>query len=140
MFFPKNFKYRKHQKGRIKGSETSITATTVQFGTFGLQALENGRINPKHIEASRRVIVRKTERLAKLWIRIFPSTPITSKPEAVRMGKGKGSVDYWAFKVRTGQVLFEIAGVPYSVAQEALNAAAVKLPVNAQVIEYVKTK
>jgi len=137
MFIPKRLKYKKLQKRKIKGAEFKIKATTLQFGNFGLQALENGRINPKQIEAARRVIVRKTARLAKLWIRIFPNTPVTSKPEAVRMGKGKGSVDYWIFKVKTGRVLFELAGVPFTLAKEAFEAASKKLPIHVQVISQI---
>jgi large subunit ribosomal protein L16 len=134
MYIPKRIKYKKLHKQKIKGSELKIKAITLQFGDYGLQALENGRINPKQIEAARRVIVRKTNRLAKLWIRIFPNTPVTAKPEAVRMGKGKGAVDYWIFKVHSGRILFELTGVPYLVAKEAFKAAAQKLPINVQVV------
>ena len=137
MFIPKKVKFKKVQKRKIKGAEFSLKATSVQFGEFGLQALECGRINPKQIEAARRVIVRKTARLAKVWIRIFPDTPITAKPEAVRMGKGKGAVDYWAFKVKPGRILFEVTGVSAIIAKEAFLAAAKKLPINVQFVSLV---
>jgi len=135
MFSAPILKYKKLQKRKIKIKNfNSKNIQLLKYGTYGLQALENGRINPKQIEAARRVIVKKTARLAKLWICLFPNTPITAKPVAVRMGKGKGAVDYWIIKVYKGNILFEITGVPFILAKEALMAAAKKLPVNVQFI------
>jgi large subunit ribosomal protein L16 len=103
-------------------------------GTYGLKSLESGRITARQIEATRVTITRKIKRKGKLWIRLFPSVPITSKPVEVRMGKGKGSVDYFAAPIRAGSILYEISGVPTEVAIQALKAGAKKLPVNTRII------
>ena len=134
MYIPNKFKHKKLQKRKIKRSEYKLKAVSLQYGQFGLQASEPGRINPKQIEAARRALVRKTAKLAKIWIRIFPDTPVTSKPEAVRMGKGKGAVDYWVFKVQTGRMLFELTGISQAIAREACFAAARKLPMNSRFV------
>ena len=106
----------------------------MNFGTFGLKATEPERVTARQIEAARRAITRHMKRQGRVWIRIFPDVPVTSKPTEVRMGKGKGSVDYWAAKVKPGRVMFEIDGVVESVAREALRLGAMKLPVTTRVI------
>ena len=133
MLIPKKVKYRKRQKGRMKGKATN--GSTVSFGQYGLKAIEPGRISNRQIEAARRVITRTLKRGGKTWIRIFPDKPITSKPAEVRMGKGKGAVDSWVAVVRPGRILYEIDGVSEEVAMEALRLAAYKLPVKAQIIK-----
>ena len=132
MLRPKQTKYRKQKKGRIKGIE--MRCTDVRFGSYGLRALESGRISARQIEAARRVITRRMKRRGKVWIKIFPSTPVTSKPVEVRMGKGKGAVEYWAAVVKPGRILFEVGGVPIDIAKEALRLAAQKLPVKTKFI------
>jgi large subunit ribosomal protein L16 len=132
MLRPKQVKYRKQFKGRIRGSESS---PSLGKGSFGLKALESGRISARQIEATRRAMTRKMKRKGRVWIRIFPSTPITSKPVEVRMGKGKGNVDYWVCPVRQGRILYEIGGVSSEVALQALRAGAAKLPLLTKVID-----
>ena len=132
MLLPKRTKYRKHQRGRMKGTETR--GTTVDFGDFGLQAQEPHWLTSRQIEAARRAMTRHMKRQGRVWIRIFPDTPVTSKPTEVRMGKGKGSVDYWACKVKPGRVMFEIDGVSEDIAREALRLAAMKLPIKTRVV------
>ncbi len=127
MLQPKRTKYRKQQKGRNTG--LALRGNKVSFGEYGLKAIDRGRITARQIEAARRAITRHVRRGGKLWIRIFPDKPITKKPLEVRMGKGKGSVEYWVAEVKPGMVLYEIEGIPEDVAREAFRLAAAKLPV-----------
>ena len=129
---PKRTKYRKAFKGRIKG--TAKGGYSIAFGSFGLKALEPERVTARQIEATRRAVTREMKRQGKVWIRVFPDTPVTAKPIEVRMGKGKGSVDRWTAKVKPGRVMFEIDGVADSIAREALRLAAMKLPVKTRTI------
>ena len=132
MLRPKQVKYRKQRKGRIKGMESKSVNLTV--GTFGLKALESGRLTARQIEATRRAITRKMKRRGRVWIRVFPATPITSKPVEVRMGKGKGNVDYWVCPVRQGKILYEVGGISRDTAMQALKAGAAKLPLLTRII------
>ena len=132
MLQPKRTKFRKQHKGRIHGEAKG--GFNLNFGTFGLKATEPERVTARQIEAARRAITRHMKRQGRVWIRIFPDVPVTSKPTEVRMGKGKGSVVYWAAKVKPGRVMFEIDGVVESVAREALRLGAMKLPVTTRVI------
>ena len=132
MLQPKRTKYRKAHKGRIHGNAKG--GETLNFGTYGLKATEPERVTARQIEAARRAMTRHMKRQGRVWIRIFPDLPVTSKPTEVRMGKGKGSVDYWACKVKPGRVMFEIDGVSDSVAREALRLAAMKLPVKTRTV------
>lgn len=132
MLRPKQVKYRKQRKGRIKGMESKSINLTV--GTFGLKALESGRLTARQIEATRRAITRKMKRRGRVWIRVFPATPITSKPVEVRMGKGKGNVDYWVCPVRQGKILYEVGGISRDTAMQALKAGAAKLPLLTRII------
>ena len=127
MLQPKRTKYRKQQKGRNRG--ISGRGNTVVFGSFGLKTLEHGRITSRQIEAARIAMTRYVKREGKVWIRIFPDKPITAKPQEVRMGKGKGAVDHYVAPVKPGKILFEMAGVSFKMAAEALRLAAQKLPV-----------
>ncbi len=127
MLQPKRTKYRKQQKGRNTG--LALRGNKVSFGEYGLKAVGRGRITARQIEAARRAITRHVRRGGKLWIRIFPDKPITRKPLEVRMGKGKGSVEYWVAEVKPGTMLYEIEGIPEDVAREAFRLAAAKLPV-----------
>jgi len=127
MLQPKRTKYRKQQKGRNNG--LAHRGSTVDFGTFGLKALTQGRITNRQIEAARIAMTRYMKREGKVWIRIFPDKPITSKPAEVRMGKGKGALDHWVAQIKPGRIMFELDGVPEDVAREALRLAAQKLPV-----------
>jgi large subunit ribosomal protein L16 len=132
MLAPKKTKFRKAFKGRIKGNAKG--ATTLTFGSFGLKALTPGRVTARQIEASRRAITRHMRRSGRVWIRVFPDVPVTQKPAEVRQGKGKGSVEYWAAKVKPGRIMFEIDGVPSEVAHVALELAAAKLPVQTKIV------
>ena len=127
MLQPKKTKFRKHQKGKLRGFATS--GAKVSFGEFGLKAITRGRVTARQIEAARRAMTRHIKRGGKVWIRIFPDVPITKKPVEVRMGKGKGNVEYWVAKVQPGKVLYEMEGVSEDVAREAFRLAAAKLPV-----------
>ncbi len=127
MLQPKRTKFRKQQKGRNRG--VAQAGTRVSFGEFGLKAVDRGRITSRQIEAARRAMTRHVKRGGKIWIRIFPDVPVTSKPIEVRMGKGKGNVEYWVSKVEPGRMLYEMEGVPEHVAREAMRRAAAKLPV-----------
>lgn len=129
---PKKVKYRKVQKGRIRGLATS--GNKLSFGDFGLQTLERGRITSVQIEACRVSINRHLKRRGKVWIRIFPHRPITKKPLETRMGKGKGNVDHWVAIVKPGHMLFEVGSVPLGAAREALRLAASKLPVRTRFV------
>ncbi len=132
MLQPKRTKFRKQHKGRIHGEAKG--GYEIAFGTYGLKAAEPERITARQIEAARRALTRHMKRQGSVWIRIFPDTPVTSKPTEVRMGKGKGSVDFWAAKVKPGRIMFEIDGVSETVAREALRLAAMKLPIKTRTI------
>ncbi|MEL6316231.1 MAG: 50S ribosomal protein L16 [Pseudomonadota bacterium] len=133
MLSPKRTKFRKAHKGRIHGEAKG--GTRLNFGEYGLKAVEPERITARQIEAARRAMTRYMKRQGRVWIRIFPDLPVTKKPTEVRMGKGKGSVEYWAAKVKPGRVMFEIDGVSHDVAQEALRLAAMKLPVKCRFVQ-----
>jgi len=124
---PKRTKFRKMFKGKNRGLAQS--GNKVSFGEYGLKAAERGRVSARQIEAARRAMTRKVKRGGKIWIRIFPDVPISSKPLEVRMGKGKGNVDYWCSKVQPGTVLYEMEGVSEEMAREAFRLAANKLPI-----------
>ena len=132
MLQPKRTKFRKQHKGRIKGEAKG--GFDLNFGSYGLKAVEPERITARQIEAARRAMTRHMKRQGRVWIRIFPDVPVTSKPTEVRMGKGKGSVDFWAAKVKPGRVMFEIDGVGDVVAREALRLAAMKLPIKTRIV------
>jgi large subunit ribosomal protein L16 len=132
MLQPKRTKFRKMHKGRIHGEAKG--GFELNFGTFGLKALQPERVTARQIEAARRAMTREMKRQGRVWIRIFPDVPVSSKPTEVRMGKGKGSVDFWAAKVKPGRIMFEIDGVTEPVAREALRLAAMKLPVKTRVV------
>jgi len=132
MLSPKRTKFRKLHKGRIKGAAKG--GFDLNFGSFGLKAVEPERITARQIESARRAMTRHMKRQGRVWIRIFPDTPVTQKPTEVRMGKGKGSVEYWAAKVKPGRVMFEIDGVSEPVAREALRLAAMKLPIKSRIV------
>ncbi|MDZ7374945.1 MAG: 50S ribosomal protein L16 [candidate division KSB1 bacterium] len=132
MLMPKRVKYRKQQRGRMKGS--AKRGTTVVFGDYGLKALEPAWITARQIEAARVAITRHVRRGGRLWIRIFPDKPVTKKPLETRMGKGKGSPEYWVAVVKPGRILFELAGVPEDVAREAMRLASHKLPIKTRFV------
>jgi len=132
MLAPKRVKYRKQMKGRMTG--LALRGSSVDFGDYGLQALESGWLTARQIEAARIALSRYVKRTGKLWIRIFPDKPITKKPAETRMGKGKGPVEGWIAVVRPGKVLYEIMGVPEDKAREALYIAAQKLPVKTRFV------
>ena len=132
MMMPKKTKYRKAHKGRIKGSAKG--GYTLNFGEYGLKALEPERVTARQIEASRRAISRYVKRVGRMWIRIFPDVPVTKKPAEVRMGSGKGSVEFWAARVKPGRIIFEIDGVIEEVAREAFERAAAKLPIKTKFV------
>ena len=133
MLSPKRTKFRKQHKGRIKGEAKG--GARLNFGTFGLKSTEPERVTARQIEAARRAITRYMKRQGRVWIRIFPDVPVSKKPTEVRMGKGKGSVEYWAAKVKPGRVMFEIDGVAEPIAREALRLGAMKLPVKCRIIQ-----
>ncbi|WP_375645806.1 MULTISPECIES: 50S ribosomal protein L16 [unclassified Bartonella] len=135
MLQPKRTKFRKQFKGRIHGF--SKGGTDLNFGAYGLKAVEPERVTARQIEAARRAITRYMKRSGRVWIRIFPDLPVTSKPTEVRMGKGKGSVDYWAARVAPGRIMFELDGVPEDVAREALRLGAAKLPIKTRFIQRI---
>lgn len=132
MLMPKRVKYRKAQRGRIKGKATR--GNTVAFGDFGLKALEPHWITARQIEACRVALSRKMKRDGKIWIRIFPDKPVTKKPLETRMGKGKGAPEFWVAVVKPGRVLFEVGGVDQELAHEALKLAAHKLPIKTKIV------
>ena len=133
MLQPKKTKFRKAHKGRIKG--VAKGGTDLNFGSFGLKAMEPERITARQIEAARRAMTRQMKRVGRVWIRIFPDVPVTKKPTEVRMGKGKGSVEFWAAKVKPGRIMFEIDGVAEPIAREALSLAAAKLPIKTRIVK-----
>ncbi len=132
MLQPKKTKFRKQFKGRIHGDAKGGTA--LNFGAFGLKAMEPDRLTARQIEAARRAISRHIKRAGRLWIRVFPDVPVTSKPAEVRMGKGKGAPEFWAARVKPGRILFELDGVPHDVAKGAFERAAAKLPIKVKTI------
>ena len=139
MLQPKKTKHRKMQKGKIKGN--AQRGSLVAFGSFGIKTLDEGFITARQIEAARIAVTRYMKREGKVWIRIFPDKPMTSKPAEVRMGKGKGALSHWVAPVKPGRVLFEADGVPYETAKEAMRLAAQKLPVKTKFVtrvDYVK--
>ena len=132
MLQPKRTKFRKAHKGRIKGAAKG--GYTLNFGSYGLKALQPERVTARQIEATRRAITRHMKRAGRVWIRIFPDVPVSKKPTEVRMGKGKGSPEFWACKVKPGRIMFEIDGVPESAAREALALGAAKLPIKTKIV------
>ena len=132
MLQPKRTKFRKQFKGKISGEAKG--GFELNFGGFGLKATEPERVTARQIEAARRAITRHMKRQGRVWIRVFPDVPVSSKPTEVRMGKGKGSVDYWAAKVKPGRIMFEIDGVSEVIAREALRLGAMKLPVTTRIV------
>ena len=132
MLQPKKHKFRKAFKGRIKGDAKG--GTDLNFGSYGLKAMEPERITARQIEAARRAITRHIKRQGRLWIRVFPDVPVTSKPAEVRMGKGKGALEFWVARVKPGRILFELDGVPGPLAAEAFSRAAMKLPIKVKVV------
>ncbi len=133
MLQPKRTKYRKMMKGRNRG--LALRGSTVSFGEFGLKAIGRGRITARQIEAARRAMTRHVKRGGKIWIRVFPDKPITTKPLEVRQGKGKGNVEYWVAQIQPGKVLFEMEGVPEELASEAFALAAAKLPLETSFVK-----
>ena len=133
MLQPKKTKHRKAHKGRIKGVASS--ATTLNYGTFGLKATEADRVTARQIEAARVAMTRFMKRTGRVWVRIFPDVPVSKKPTEVRMGKGKGSTEFWACRVKPGKILFEVDGVSHTIAVEAFSRASSKLPIKTKVVE-----
>ena len=132
MLAPKRTKFRKAHKGRVHGKARG--QTQLSFGSYGLKAMEAGRITSRQIEAARRTITRHMKRIGKLWINIFPDVPVSRKPAEVRMGSGKGTPEYWICRVKPGRIMFEVDGIPADLAKEAFTLAAAKLPVLARVV------
>src|ERR1700712_3856138 len=132
MMQPKKTKYRKAHKGRVSGAAKG--GYSISYGEYGLKAMTPERITARQIEAARRAIARHVKRVGRLWIRIFPDVPVTRKPAEVRMGSGKGSVEFWVARVHPGRIMFEIDGVPEAIAREALTLAAAKLPIKTKFI------
>ncbi|HWA79046.1 MAG TPA: 50S ribosomal protein L16 [Acetobacteraceae bacterium] len=135
MLSPKRTKFRKAHKGRIHGLAKGATA--LDFGAFGLKALEPERVTARQIEAARRAITRAMRRTGRVWIRIFPDVPVSAKPAEVRMGSGKGSPEFWVCRVKPGRIMFEIDGVPAQVAREALELGAAKLPIRTRFVSRI---
>jgi len=132
MLSPKRTKFRKAHKGRIHGLAKG--GTQLNFGSYGLKAVTPERVTARQIEAARRAITRHLRRAGRVWIRIFPDVPVSSKPAEVRMGKGKGSPEFWVARVKPGRIMFEIDGVSWELAQEALRLAAAKLPLDTRIV------
>ncbi|AYN87249.1 MULTISPECIES: 50S ribosomal protein L16 [Commensalibacter] len=132
MLSPRRTKFRKAHKGRIHGMAKG--GTELNFGTYGLKALQPERITARQIEASRRAITRAMKRMGRVWIRVFPDLPVSSKPAEVRMGSGKGSPEYWVARIKPGRILFEIEGVSPEIAKEALTLGAAKLPIKTKFV------
>jgi len=135
MLQPTRTKFRKAHKGRIHG--TAKAGTELNFGQYGLKALEPERVSARQIEAARRAMTRHMKRAGRVWIRIFPDVPVSKKPIEVRMGKGKGAPELWVCRVKPGRIMFEIDGVPVDIAREALALAAAKLPIKTRFIERI---
>ncbi len=132
MLMPKRVKWRKQQRGNMRGKATR--GAEISFGEYGLQALEPGWVSARQIEAARRTIVREMKRRGKVWIRIFPDHPYTHRPPETRMGKGKGNVEYWVAVVKPGRIMFEISGLPGDVAKTALQQAAYKFSIRTKIV------
>ncbi|HIG09239.1 MAG TPA: 50S ribosomal protein L16 [Alphaproteobacteria bacterium] len=132
MLSPKRTKFRKTHKGRIHGMAKG--GTVLNFGSYGMKALQPERITARQIEAARRAITRHIKRQGRVWIRIFPDVPVTKKPTEVRMGKGKGSVEFWAARVKPGRIMFELEGVTEALAKEALELGSAKLPIRTKFV------
>jgi len=132
MLSPKKTKFRKAHKGRIHGNAKG--GNSLNFGSYGMKALQPNRITARQIEAARRAITRHIKRQGRVWIRVFPDVPVTKKPVEVRMGKGKGSVEFWACRIKPGRVMFELDGVSESLAKEAFELASAKLPIKTKFI------
>jgi large subunit ribosomal protein L16 len=132
MLSPKRTKFRKAHKGRVKG--VAKGGFSLDFGAFGMKAMEPGRITARQIEAARRAITRHMKRVGKVWIRVFPDVPVSRKPAEVRMGSGKGSPEYWVCRVKPGRIMFEIDGVQKPLAEEAFRLAAAKLPIKTRLV------
>src|SRR6201996_2146718 len=137
MLSPKKTKYRKQFKGRIHGMAKG--GFSLNFGAYGLKAMEPERVPARQIEAARRAITRQMKRQGRVWIRVFPDLPVTDKPAEVRMGKGKGAVEYWAARVHPGRILFEIDGVADDVARQSLALGAAKLPIRVKIVTRLET-
>ncbi|KAF0126526.1 MAG: large subunit ribosomal protein L16 [Xanthobacteraceae bacterium] len=135
MLQPKKTKFRKQFKGRISGAAKG--GTDLNFGQYGLKAMEPERITARQIEAARRAMTREMKRAGRVWIRIFPDVPVSKKPAEVRMGSGKGANEYWAAKVAPGRIMFELDGVPVEVAKKALELAAAKLPIKTRFVQRI---
>ena len=135
MLQPKRTKFRKQFKGRIHGAAKG--GTDLNFGQFGLKALEPERVTARQIEAARRALTRHMKRAGRVWIRVFPDVPVSAKPTEVRMGKGKGAPEYWAAKIKPGRIMFEIDGVTQDIARDALRLAAAKLPIKTRFVERI---
>ena len=135
MLSPKKTKYRTAFKGRIHG--LAKAGSSVSFGSFGLKAVEPARITARQIESARRAITRHMKRIGKIWIRVFPDVPVSRKPAEVRMGSGKGSVDFWICRVKPGKILFELDGVSAEVAEKAFELASAKLPIETRFVKRV---
>ena len=132
MLSPKRTKFRKAHKGRIHGNAKG--GTTLNFGAFGLKAMQPDRITARQIEAARRAITRHIKRQGRVWIRVFPDVPVSQKPTEVRMGKGKGTPEYWACRIKPGRILFELDGIDEALAKRALELGAAKLPISTKFI------
>ena len=132
MLSPKKTKFRKAHKGRIHGNAKG--GNSLNFGSYGMKALQPNRITARQIEAARRAITRHIKRQGRVWIRVFPDVPVTKKPVEVRMGKGKGAVEFWACRIKPGRVMFELDGVSESLAKEAFELASAKLPIKTKFI------
>ena len=135
MLSPKKTKYRKQFKGRIHGLARG--GTQLNFGAYGMKALEPGRVTAREIEAARRAITREMKRQGRVWIRVFPDVPVSAKPAEVRMGSGKGAPDHWVARVKPGRIMFEIDGVPEDTARSALTLGAAKLPIKTRFIQRI---
>ncbi len=138
MLFPKRVKYRKQQRGRMKGR--AYRGSAVEFGDYGIQALEPGWVTARQIEASRRALVRFMRRRGKVWIRIFPDKPVTKRAAESRMGKGKGAVDHWVAVVKPGRIMFEISGLSEESAREAMRLATHKLPIKTKFAKRIEQR
>ena len=136
MLQPKRTKFRKAHKGRVRGMTKG--GAELNFGAFGMKATEGGRVTARQIEAARRAITRHLKRAGRVWIRIFPAKPVSKKPAEVRMGKGKGSVEFWVAPVQRGRIMFEIDGVPHQLAEEAMQRASAKLPIGTRFVHRVQ--
>ena len=135
MLQPKRTKFRKQFKGRIHGAAKA--GADLNFGAFGLKALEPERVTARQIEAARRAITRQMKRAGRVWIRVFPDVPVSKKPTEVRMGKGKGTPEFWVCRVKPGRIMFEIDGVPVDLAREALRLGAAKLPIRTRFVQRI---